>query len=129
MYWPKYQHRSVQIRYSVTELPSDIYATVFCLNITPVFVTSLTLRCCCFLHANGNPILYSPTSRIHYYSSSIRRAVLFYGCSGSKHVIRCQQSIISPMRFPLLLSLPTPISVNPLAAHFGIPVNFLQYLP
>jgi len=87
---PKVRHRSVQIRYSLNEFVSDISATYFVLitlhlSIT-VFVISLTLRCCCFLHANGNPIFFTPslcqlhsqTSRIHYYSSAIRHAVFFF---------------------------------------------------
>ena len=102
--------------------------------ITFIFVIVLKLHSCCFVHTKANPILYSSSF------NSIAQLLTFilllfchscHCCNGSsipKHTIWYKYYTTCPLHFPLLLSLSSSISANPLAAQFSTNINFLQNL-
>jgi len=125
-------------RYGVNELFSDNFAKVFFFSVISlsfiIFVTVLKLHSCCFVHTNANPILYpsSFNSIVQLRTFILRLFCHSHHCrnraSISKHTIRYQYYTTCPLHFPLLLSLSSSISANPLAVKFSLHINFLQNL-
>jgi hypothetical protein len=99
-----------------------------------IFVTVLKLHSYCFVHTNANPILYS--SSFNSTAQLLTFILLpfchpYHCCNGpsiSQHTIRYHYYTTCPLHFPLLLSLSSSISANPLAAQFSMNINFLQNL-
>ena len=113
-------------------------ATIFSLLISLhlsfiIFVISVKLQSCCFLHRNANSILYSSFNSLVQLPTPLLTLLPFVTLHYrilyiSIHRIRYQYFSICPIHLPPLLPLPSSISAYPLAAQFYIPRNFLQNL-
>ena len=100
-------------RYCVNELCSDSFAKIFHLPISlhqsfTIFVISLKLHSCCFLHTNANPVLYNSS-----FNYTVQLLTLICLLCPSRHRFTgflypdtwSSTCIVRPLHFHLLLSL------------------------